>query len=349
MKGNNPQQRLDKLYNHAERISIPSDEKLVFFSDIHLGNGGKRDDSLKNSGLLLSVLENYYLKKEHTLFLNGDIEELLKFSQNQIRKRWDDFYRIFHQFQEKGKLYKLLGNHDNNLIRDNSYEFPCYSSILLQYGGFELFVYHGHQSSFAYSHLGAMIEFFLHWFARPLNIKNISVAYNNRKKYKVEIESYEYARENRLISIIGHTHRPLFESLSHRDNLLYKLESSLRKYRKSSEKGQSRLRKKIHRLNKEIEHSNKNDPLEPLNSLYSGGFVQPCLFNSGCTIGKRGISCLEIEKGKISLVHWFDSERGSRYDKKKELTEDPENSRFKRVILKQDDLSYIQDCIDLLQ
>lgn len=33
----------------------------------------------------------------------------------------------------------------------------------------------------------------------------------------------------------------------------------------------------------------------------------PGLFNSGCAIGQRGITSIEIEEGRLSVVHWFDS------------------------------------------
>lgn len=36
-------------------------------------------------------------------------------------------------------------------------------------------------------------------------------------------------------------------------------------------------------------------------------FNIPCLFNSGCVIGKRGVTAPEIEEVNIRLVHWFDS------------------------------------------
>jgi len=47
-------------------------------------------------------------------------------------------------------------------------------------------------------------------------------------------------------------------------------------------------------------------------SLYAEHLPVPCLFNSGCAIGKRGLTAIEIEDGHIALVHWFDTRRDGR-------------------------------------
>ena len=53
-------------------------------------------------------------------------------------------------------------------------------------------------------------------------------------------------------------------------------------------------------------------------SIYNSKVVVPCLFNSGCAIGKRGITLIEIEDDRIALVHWFDRERGFRHFNERE-------------------------------
>ncbi len=72
--------QLKKLYDNSKKISISENDRFVIFSDLHMGNGGANDDFLKNAYLFDYVLNNYYLPRNYKLILNGDIEELYKFS-----------------------------------------------------------------------------------------------------------------------------------------------------------------------------------------------------------------------------------------------------------------------------
>jgi hypothetical protein len=84
-------------------------------------------------------------------------------------------------------------------------------------------------------------------------------------------------------------------------------------------------------------------------SLYNAQICIPCLFNSGCAIGKRGVTAIEIEEGKIALVHWFDSTRGEHH-----LVQEAGSAQrlgatpYYRAVLKQDRLEYIFSRINLL-
>jgi len=352
MKKVNSLMRLERLYQQAEEIQLSQNKPVVIFSDFHLGNGTKRDDHNKNSNLVYHTLKDYYLEKKFHLFLNGDIEELLKFRYQHIYKHWKELYDIFDKFNDNGRLYKLIGNHDplNYFKLADAHPYKLYSAIKLQYGDYPFFIYHGHQSSMAYNRLGRLIKFFLFYFARPLNIKNFTLAFNDEKKSSVEWDSYQFAHAKKIVSIIGHSHRPLFESLSKKDTIIMKLEQYLRKYRKSKGPEQIEIENKIKELNEKLKKIAPEDFITPLNSLYSSGFVQPCLFNSGCTIGKRGITCLEIHKGKIRLVHWFSFHRNPKYAQKKGCYQPSslQGTPYYRMVLKEDDLSYIYDCINLL-
>jgi len=353
MENNNSMLRLEKLYQQAKDISIDEEKPLVIFSDFHMGNGKKRDDFTKNSRLVEKCLKHYYLKRNYSLFLNGDIEELLKFSLQSINVAWENIYTLFDQFHKKGNLYKLAGNHDYRLRWDPTIRqpYPLYDAIKLHYGSYDFFIYHGHQSSYRYSHFGKLIKFFIYVFAKPLNIKNFSLAFNNERNIAIERDAYEFAHQKGFISFIGHTHRPLFESLSNRDTLLIKLEKQLRRYNKADIEEQKELRDRIRYLGEAIKQPADRDFTTPLNSLYSSGFIQPCLFNSGCTIGKRGVTCIEIKKGKISLVHWFDYHKSPHYKEKKGsyIPRGMEQFPYYKIELKQDDLSYIYDCNRLLR
>ena len=75
----------------------------------------------------------------------------------------------------------------------------------------------------------------------------------------------------------------------------------------------------------------------------------PCIFNSGCVIGKKGITAIEITKGKIALVHWFDRRKSQKYlDYNGYVPVQLGDSEYYRVVFKEDDLNYIFARIKLL-
>ena len=83
--------------------------------------------------------------------------------------------------------------------------------------------------------------------------------------------------------------------------------------------------------------------------IYHSIFHIPCLFNSGCVIGKRGMTCLEIDKDEISLVHWFDKKISKKYlDKRGYEPEQFADSDYYRMVLNKEYLNYIFSRINLL-
>jgi len=84
-------------------------------------------------------------------------------------------------------------------------------------------------------------------------------------------------------------------------------------------------------------------------SLYNANLVVPCMFNSGTVIGKRGMTCLEIDDGQMALVHWFDDTRSRKYlNYGNYETEQLPGTDFHRVEVKRDSLDYIFTRITLL-
>jgi len=88
---------------------------------------------------------------------------------------------------------------------------------------------------------------------------------------------------------------------------------------------------------------------EAVTLIYDQGVVVPCLFNSGACIAKKGITALELEDGRISLVYWFDSNRTTKYfNYNGYVPEKVEGTSIYRVVLKSEDLDYIFSRIRLL-
>ncbi|WP_028975423.1 metallophosphoesterase family protein [Spirochaeta cellobiosiphila] len=347
------ERHLASLYESCEELPLDNDDKYLILSDLHMGNRSKKDDFILNRDLVYQILRDYYLPNNYKIILNGDIEELQKFTLETVHQSNKDFFDLFQEFGHEN-IIKIWGNHDAELTlqKEENLTFPIREAIKLNYKGRKLFILHGHQATMLYSKFNAVVGFLLKFIFHPLGIKNLYFAADSRKQFTTEKRIYQFSRQNSIVSIIGHTHRPLFESLSKREDLKLRMEAILRKYGKVEESKKKDLRIRLEALKKEWYNLSKQQKKEqPFNNgLYQKDLLQPNLFNSGCGIGKNGITALEISKGKIKLVHWIDVRRGNKkfYDPKKKRKSLKKNSPFQKIIIKQDDLDYIFNRIELL-
>jgi UDP-2,3-diacylglucosamine pyrophosphatase LpxH len=350
-------EKLEKIFQNSPELDIDEKDRIVIFSDFHLGGRKKRDDFLHNSKMFSTILEQYYYKKDFKLILNGDIEDLQRVSLPTIYKKWSDLYRQFGKFRDRGDLYKIIGNHDWELMilkntinfKKDDINFDILPSLKLNFKENTLFILHGHQASSYHGFKNTLIGLALRYLAHPLMIKNIKRPYTNIKKLKAEEKIYDFSKDKKIISLVGHTHRALFEGLSEADYLKYNIEQRIRKYLDSNDLERKKLESSIKILADALKILLENrDHYDSFNSIYDHMII-PCLFNSGCVIDKKGINCLEIENGNIALVTWYDEENN-----KSNITYNPithinlDNSHYSRVKLKKDSLDYIFTRINLL-
>lgn len=343
---------LERLYNSSPVININDSDKIVIFSDLHLGNGGYQDDFRQNSDLFRKILLEYYLENDYTLVLNGDIEELYKFRINQIQSAWSDVFEIFHEFKKKNKLIKIFGNHDYELHKYYHHGFSndLLEGVRLNYQKDTLFIYHGHQTSSYLEDYNRFSSWFGRYILNPIGYKNITLPVDDASKFKTEKIAYNFASSKKVISVLGHTHRPLFESHSRIDSIKLQIEFLIARLNGKKIENTEIVIDKIKFLKLELEniYKEKNDS-NHRNSLYNDKLMVPCLFNSGSVIGKRGSTGIEIKNGNISLVYWFDQRRSNRYlnyegVKSKRLN----NSDYFKAIFKKDKLESIFLRIKLL-
>ena len=344
-------EHLDTVLKGAWESNIKNQSRWVIFSDLHMGDGSTKDDFKPNSELFQCALRDYYLKRNYSLMLNGDVEELQRFSLDVILKNWNLVYKLFDAFANKNRLAKTYGNHDLQLkVQKPPYDYKISEACKLSYEGDHIFIYHGHQASKKYQLQNDLVGFTLKYFANPLMIKDYSVSHSSKKQYKIEKRAYEHAIKRNQISIIGHTHRPLFESLHKVDRLRFKIDQLCRDYLISRPSNQESIAHSIKFYQAELEKSHQIDNLKNINSLiYHHNLAIPCLFNSGTVIGKRGITCLEISDGKMRLIHWFDKNISKKY--LQYTGYDPillPNTEFYRMVVNEDTLHYIFARINLL-
>jgi UDP-2,3-diacylglucosamine pyrophosphatase LpxH len=346
------QANLQQVFDQAPQAPLAPDHRILILSDLHIGDGGKQDDFRPNSHLVDRVLREHYWGEGYGLILNGDIEELQKFSLEKIHQAYPEFFDLLLDFRQRGPFWKLAGNHDWDAWEvDDPLNQDLLEGLRLEYQGQTLFFFHGHQGSTTFLKYNHLVGWILRYLARPLGIKNYSFSYDSRKPFQLERQVYTFSQRQKVISCIGHTHRPLFESLSKEDSLRFELERRLRKFPKLKKEGQRKKAAKIIAyLKSELDHLaiKKRKAKDPSPYLYhKAPYLLPCLFNSGCTIGKMSITALEIVNGILRLVHWYEKDhkkdhwplvkRGIFYDKDglvgEVLNSDPLDYIFSRVSL----------------
>lgn len=346
---------ISQISNNSREIPINDKSKYVIFSDLHIGGRGSRDDFKVNSEMFMFALLNYYYEKNYYLILNGDIEELQRVRFKTIYKRWSDLYEIFNKFNKRNRLIKLIGNHD---IAINKLKLPedypqVENSIKLKYDKKTILVFHGHQFTSYKEANNIVLGLFLKSIAHPLGIKNFTRSINNSKKHKIEKKIYEFSTKNRLISIIGHTHRPLFESLSDIDFIKFTIENLILQYLKTDNTSQKKeIEKEISNWKKHLKTIYNPEYPTINSSLYNSELVIPSIFNSGYVIGNRGFTGIEIINGNIKLIHWANKNNKKTFfnynkDKEKIIQGNNKNNYYKRI-LKQDTLNSVFTRINLL-
>jgi len=346
---------LESLLTKAKPVHLDHSSRIVILSDLHMGNGGRLDEFRQNAELLKTILGNYYLTEKYSLVLNGDIEELFKFPLESIASKWGDFYDLFLKFKENGFFWKTYGNHDAALLDEKEYRLASslVESITFHYGNETLLLFHGHQASVllweTYSMLSRIVSLFLRYIAKPIGIRNFSVAYNSRKRFALEKSIYEFSNQAKIVSIIGHTHRPLFESLSKVDYLNYRIEDLCRTYLSTAAELRPDIGNKITALKNELDDCYKKGKVIGLRSGLYNNLPIPSVFNSGCTIGKRAITAIEIEGSTIRLVCWFNGKRRPTFiDDRDQRPIELGSTGFSRIVLNEDSLDYVFTRLHLL-
>lgn len=352
-----PSGRFSKLMHLLESSpveEIGSDAKVVVFSDLHLGDGSGKDEFLHNSKLFSTLLGSFYFEQGYGLVLNGDVEELMKFPIRSIVKAWLPLYEQFLQFGMAGRFWKICGNHDFGLMDQDGYLLAPWliESLLLRSSEGSILLFHGHQASpYLNSQSGVLsraLFYLLRYVAGPAGIRNYSVSYDSRRRFATEKAVYDFSNRAGLISIIGHTHRPLFESLSKVDDLNYRIEELCRTYPLATAQERLLMEKQVDELRVKLEGCYGKGFRKSLRSGRYGNITIPSIFNSGCAIGKRGITAIELDGGMIRLVYWQKQQAGGSVETGCPDHAAPVPEGCRRIVLNEDRLDYVFARIRLL-
>ena len=278
-------------------------DKFIILSDQHKGARDGSDIFAKAANNYLAAL-NYY-NKEKFFYINlGDSEELWENIFFTVKKHNKKTFEAEQRFLDRDAFIKIFGNHD--LYWDNDplamvglaqiydQQTKVYEGAVLQttVGNSKLAIYltHGHQGD-----LQSDGNWFSKWFVSDiwapfqsyLHINPNTPSNNDTLKTEHNKMMYEWsAKHKNIILITGHTHQPVFRSLT-------ELEILYEKQKAAQGKEADELQAQIDKL-----HLKTSRPPD------FKGYLDT-YFNSGCCCFDDGdITGIEIAEERIRLIKW---------------------------------------------
>jgi len=288
-------------------LEITEANRFIILSDQHKGARDNADDFTLAEINYLKALEHYAINDFHYINL-GDSEELWKNLMESVIRHNKKTFEAEKIFINKGMFTKIFGNHDLywdndplagfNLNRIYGKKIPIYEGAILRMpvGSqlLDIFLTHGHQGD-----LQSDGNWFSKWFVSTvwaplqayLQINPNTPAYDNQLKTAHNIMMYSWvATQTNKVLITGHTHQPVFASLTHLERIYLKLQQAKRDNKQEV----------IAALNAELVKQTRGGDKAPRFRKY-----KPNYFNSGCCCFNDGdITGIEIEKGLIRLIKW---------------------------------------------
>jgi predicted phosphodiesterase len=282
--------------------------KIIIFSDQHKGARNGADDFLNCENNYLEALEYYHQNGYHLIVL-GDCEELWENLVISVRKEQKPSFEKEKKFIPNNAFIKIFGNHDLYWKNDPLAPFmlkeiygtsvPIHEGVVLQTTvnnrTINILCTHGHQGD-AVSDGNWFSKFFVSKIWAPLqsylNINPNTPAYDANLKTLHNSIMYEWSnRQKDLLLITGHTHQPVFESLTHIERL----------YRQLLFARQANDQAIIESVQKEIQIRKFEYTHVSEDYLH----LTPTYFNSGCCCFSDGvITGLEIADGALRLIKW---------------------------------------------
>ena len=286
----------------------PDEMPVIIFSDHHKGARDGRDDFGPAEQNYLAALD--YYQQYRFFYINlGDSEELWENNILSVLHHNKATFEAEKKFVERNAMVKIVGNHDlfwqNDpfaplaLKKIYGQSIPIYSGVVLRAKlpgeSLDIFCTHGHQGD-AQSDGNAFSKWFVSYIWGPvqafLDINTNTPSCNEENKTLHNQFMYQWsASQKELILVTGHTHQPVFNSLTHLERLYLQMEEAiLRKDQVAIEA----IQKEIPKRKQEYDYVNS-----------SFRTMKPSYFNAGCCCFNGGtITGLEIAGGEIRLVRW---------------------------------------------
>lgn len=232
----NTLQRISRVFESSPEISFDDSSKIILMSDVHRGDGSWADDFARNKNIYLTALNHYYNEK-YTYIEIGDGDELWQNKKlSEIVSVHSDVFGLISQFFKEDRFHLIFGNHDmvyrdEDFVRENLFRYfdedekehihlckniKAHEGIVLKHRvtGQEILLMHGHQVDFLDYDLWKLARFLVRYLWTPLESLGLNdptrAAKNYSKKEAVEKELIKWVKQEKVMLICGHTHRPMF-------------------------------------------------------------------------------------------------------------------------------------------
>ncbi|MBK9465410.1 MAG: metallophosphoesterase [Chitinophagaceae bacterium] len=298
--------------------------KFIIFSDQHKGKRNGADDFKEAEQNYLTAL-GYYSSNDFCFINLGDSEELWENNIWQVKNKNRATFDAEKKFLTNNQYVKIFGNHD--LYWDTSLwaywhlknmygeKVKVYEGVILKSlvvsresrvntpdsrltthdSELTIFLTHGHQGD-AQSDGNWFSKFFVAYIWAPLQsllrINPNTPANNAEIKTLHNHIMYEWsAAQKNLLLITGHTHQPVFASLTHLERLYKQLLIA------QQEKDEAAIKA----VKDEIIKRERQFTAVSLDYMN----MKPSYFNTGCCCYSDGdITGIEISTGCMRLIKW---------------------------------------------
>lgn len=274
--------RLDHAFQNAPQLPLSNRSRYVLMSDCHRGTGTSSDNFLKNQHLYFAALEHYY-RQGFTYIELGDGDELWE---NRNMKTIIDIHSnvfwLFKQFYREDRLYLLYGNHD---IVKRKKGYPAKSC-----GTY--FCTQSQQMQPLFPALTFYEGIILTTDLLPGSRSHVSLYLTHG--HQASFLNSTLWRVSRFL--VRYLWRPL-------ENLGFLDPTSAAKNYHVKNQCELRLNKWAQDNRRILITGHTHRPILPAESAY--------YYNTGSCVHPRCITCIEIERGMMTLVKWS---MNARYD-----------------------------------
>ncbi|MBQ8590302.1 MAG: serine/threonine protein phosphatase [Firmicutes bacterium] len=269
--------RLDKVFRNAFPVPFDDKSRYVFFSDVHRGDDSVSDEFGRNRHIYDHALD-YYFDNRFTYVEVGDGDELWENAHyHHIPLAHASTFERLRKFYNAGRMYMLFGNHNMQLKSEHYVKRHLYST------------YDDFQDKYRELFPGIHVHEALVMKHRDTG-QEIFVVHGHQGDFT---NDYLW----RFSCFFVRTFWRILHYI-----MGFKYAASPAKSRLKRHKVEKMYNKWIakHKIMLICGHTHRAK-LPQIGEL-------PYL-NTGCCMHPRGITCLELESGKISLVHWRVSTR----------------------------------------
>ena len=310
-------------------IDIAS-EKMIIFSDLHKGTRDRADDFQVAEQTYNAAL-GYYYYMGHRLVTLGDVEELWENRIDPVLHNYEYTLKLEAKFHQEGRYLRFWGNHDDDWSHPDQvqkYLDPIYGGTPLKIrealrirvmdGAEELgtmFMVHGHQGTTASDRLAFLSKPVVRFLWKPFqNLTGVSLntpSTNWQLRDQHNRAMYQWSsKQEKMIFIVGHTHRPVFLSLLHAAKIRAELEKGAEELKRNPDN--PLLRESVSLLSAELEwilSQERQIPGAEGKLPAPKDELKPCHFNTGCCAFYDGdVTGIEIADGEIRLIRFPDNQ-----------------------------------------